>query len=362
MAVSLHLPPAIFDPVERTVATMGTTRVSTFRYASGIAALRIVSDRAEAVVLPFTGHQIWRAAFDGRDPTMLSMFDEPVAAAHFLQSYGAFFQHCGLTGMGAPGPDDRHELHGELPLAPFEDCTVTLDEAAGRVSVAGRYHHRMAFAADYIATATVSITAGAARIDIALDVENRRAAAMDLMYLGHANFRPVDGSTLIYAAPYTPEAVRVRRSVPAHIAPPPGYDAFVDRLAADPACHHRIDPALPCDPEIVFNLDMRSDAAGQSHAMQRHPDGSADVISYDTATLPMAVRWLCRTGDQQALGLASPATSGVEGHAAEKAAGRVTTLAPRGHWSARMTVGRLTAAEAEAMAHHIDRIAGRMAG
>jgi hypothetical protein len=38
----------------------------------------------------------------------------------------------------------------------------------------------------------------------------------------------------------------------------------------------------------------------------------------------------------EALGLALPATAGVEGHAAERAAGRMVTVPPGGRWSARM--------------------------
>ena len=284
---------------------------STFRYPGGVAALRLRAPRAEVIVLPFMGQQIWRASFDGHDATMLSMFDEPVATDRFLETYGAFFIHCGITGVGAPGPDDSHPLHGELPLAPYDDVWLEADPGAGRITVSGRYRHRVAFSTNYTATASVTLTVDEAAADIGMAVENRRDADMDLLYLGHANFRPVDGSELVYSAHYTPRDVAVRRSVPSHITPPPGYLKGIERLAADPALHHAIGADdLTCDPELVFNLVMQPDASGRAHALQRHPGGSADVISYDVASLPMAIRWLCRTGDQQGLGLALPSTSG----------------------------------------------------
>jgi hypothetical protein len=151
----------------------------------------------------------------------------------------------------------------------------------------------------------------------------------------------------------------VRRSIPPHIKAGPGYAEFLAALARDPARHHLLDPALPFDPEAVFTVRMIPDAAGWTHAMQVHPEGHADVISYDTATLPLAIRWVCRTGDQQGLGIALPATAGVEGHAAEKAAGRIVTVPPLGRWQARMRMGALDAGAAAELEARIDRLAGR---
>ena len=98
-----------FDEVERVLLDMTDLSVTSFRCSNGIAALRRRSPRSELLVLPFVGQQIWRATFDGRDVTMQSMFDEPVHTERFLETYGAFFLHCGLTGLGAPGDGVLHE-------------------------------------------------------------------------------------------------------------------------------------------------------------------------------------------------------------------------------------------------------------
>ena len=116
-----------FGDVERPLCEMGGISVSTFRYPSGIEALRVSNARGEIVILPFKGQQIWRAKFDGRELTMKSMFDEPVATTDYLKTYGGFLIHCGLTGLGAPGPNDDHPLHGELPNAPFQKAWLELD-------------------------------------------------------------------------------------------------------------------------------------------------------------------------------------------------------------------------------------------
>jgi hypothetical protein len=55
---------------------------------------------------------------------------------------------------------------------------------------------------------------------VSLEIQNRKKTAMDLMYLAHINFRPIDHAQLLTTAPATPEAIRVRRSIPSHISPP----------------------------------------------------------------------------------------------------------------------------------------------
>lgn len=361
MAVRIPLRPVDFpERGERPLASAEGLQAWAFRYESGIEALRLRTRRAEVVVLPFFGQQIWRAAMDGRELAMATMFDEPVPTEAYLATYGAFFLHCGLTRIGPPSADDPHPLHGELPLARFETAELWFDEAAGRIGLAGRYRHRVAFTVNYEAMAGLSLGRDDTMIEVTLEVENRRpAAALDLMYLGHANFRPVDHGRLVYAARYTPEDVVVRASIPPHIKAGPGHAEFLATLATDPARHHVLDPALPFDPEAVFTVRMLPDAQGWTHAMQVHPDGQADLVSYDMATLPLAIRWVCRTPDQQGLGIALPATAGVEGHAVERAAGRIVSVPPGGHWAARMRMGAIGPEEAAEMERQIDAIAGR---
>jgi hypothetical protein len=359
MSVRIFLNPAQFAPAVTRIAAMGAATIRALRYDSGVAALWITTGRADVVILPFQGQQVWRAVFDGRDITMLSMFKEPVATTRYLETYGAFFIHCGLTAIGAPGPGDHHPLHGELPLAQFESAVLVLDEVAGTVALEGVYRHRVAFSTSYTLTSTVMLRLEATALEFDIAVENHRDAPFDLMYLGHANFRPVPDGELVYSAIYDPAHVAVRRSVPAHVRTPPGYDALIERLAAAPELHHRLTPDLRFEPEVVFSVVMEADADGLAHALQVHPDGQGDFISYRRDSLPVAIRWICRTPEQQGLGLALPSTSGVEGYMAEKAAGRVTTVPPRGRWSAWIRAGTLDTEATAAMRAAIERQMGR---
>jgi hypothetical protein len=356
MAIRLELYRSYFEEAEHQLVEIGEFCVSTFRYASGIEALRVRNSRGEIIVLPFKGQQIWRACFDGRDLTMKSMFDAPVDTMVYLQNYGAFLIHCGLTGLGDPGPEDSHPLHGEMPNAPFQKAWLEIDEPSQKITIAGSYHYTVAFSTNYLATARVVMAAGSALLDVSLEVENLKHTPMEMMYLAHANFRPVDHGELHYSATYDAASVRVRRSIPAHISPKLDYMAFIAQLAKDPLPHHQFDPSLAFDPEVVFSIDMLSDSEGVAHAIQLHPDGSADYIGYRPEQAPICMRWICRTPDQDGLGLAFPATAEVEGFTAEKAKGNIVKVDGKKSWSITMLMGILTASEAGAMKAKINRI------
>jgi hypothetical protein len=358
MSVRVDLGTVRFGEKERLLAEGGGFSVSAFKYDSGIAAVRVKSRRGEIIVLPFRGHQIWSCMFDGRDLTMKSMFREPVKTSHYLETYGAFFIHCGATAMGAPGPTDRHALHGELPLAPFQKGWIEIDEAKGTCAIVGTYEHTVAFMHHYLATSTYVMGADSTLLDVSLQVDNLKRSAMDVMYLAHANFRPVDNGEFIYSAPYTPEAVRVRKSIPAHVTPKPGYKEFLDELAANPKRHHRLTPGLAFDPEVAMMIDMTAGKDGFAHALFRRPDGTADYLRHRPDQCSQCVRWVCRTPDQDAMGVAFPSTSGVEGYTAEKQKGLVVNLDGGKSWRVDMRLGALAKSEADAVIREIEKING----
>lgn len=362
MPVRLDLSKKMFGERERTLVRMGGFHVTTFRFDTGVEALRIANARGEIVMLPFQGQQVWRAVFDGRDLTMKSMFDQPNPTSVYLETYGAYLIHCGLAGLGAPGPSDTHPLHGELPNAPFREVWLDLDEATGTVTLGGAYQHTVAFSTNYRATVTTTLAEASALFDVTVAVENLKRTPMDLMYLAHANFRPVDNGELHYTASYDPDAVQVRQSIPAHITPGPGYADYIRELAVNPSAHHVLKPGLAFDPEVVFSIRMDADAQGFAHALQRHPDGSADYVRYRPDQAPVCMRWICRTPDQDGLGVAFPSTSTVEGHAIEKSKGRVVVLDGGATWRIDMRMGHLTADETDKAIAAIETVrAGRAA-
>ncbi len=355
---TFHLQPSFFSEAERPLAQAGELAAVAFLYPSGVQALRLSNALGSIVLLPFQGQQIWDAQFYGRTLTMRSMFDQPYPTTEYLRTYGGFLLHCGVTAMGVPAAGDSHPLHGELPNARYQKAWLLAgeDERGAYLAVGGEYRHTVAFATNYVARPLVKLYAGSSRLAVSLAVHNLKQTPMELMYLAHANFRPVDHGRLVYSAPCTPQHVRVRSSIPSHVRPAPGYREFLEDLAAQPEKHNLLAPELAFDPEVVFFLDYLADAAGWAHSMQVHPDGSADFISHRPDQLDHGVRWISRTPDQDALGLILPATAEPEGYTAEKAKGNVKTLPGGAQWRCDMELGALTADEARAMAAEIERL------
>jgi hypothetical protein len=357
----VHLHPSYFGDAERLLAFSGELAAATCTYPSGVPALRLRNAVGSIVVLPFQGQQIWDAQFYGRTLTMRSMFDQPYPTAEYLRTYGGFLLHCGVTAMGVPAAGDTHPLHGELPNARYQAAHLLLgeDEGGSYLAVGGEYRHTVAFATNYVARPLVKLYAGSGRLALSLTVQNLKQTPMELMYLAHANFRPVDQGRLLYSARCTPQTVRVRSSIPSHVRPAPGYREFLQELEAQPEKHNLLAPELTFDPEVVFFIDYLADAAGWAHAMQLHPDGAADFISHRPGQLDHGVRWISRTPDQDALGLVLPATAEPEGYGAEKAKGNLKSLAGGATWRCDMELGALTPTEAQALAVEIERILAR---
>jgi hypothetical protein len=353
----IALRPEFFGPKERSFIEHGELSASLFRYDSGVEAVRLRNARGQIVVLPFQGQQIWDARFDERTLTMRSMFSEPRATHEYLGTYGAFLLHCGATAMGNPSREDTHPLHGELPNAPYGEAWIAVgtDGKGDYLAVGGEYRHTVAFACDYAARPRVRLRAGEAVVAIGMEIHNRKKSPMELMYLAHVNFRPLDGGRLVTPAPDTPEGMRVRTLVPANLSPPAGYREFLKQLASDPAQHQLLKPELAFDPEVVFFLACVADRSGWVRSLMVHPDGWASYIGYAADTLDHAVRWISRTPDQDCLGLVLPATAEPDGYLAEKKKGNVKVLAAGQSARFQLEAGLLTPEQASAVEREIER-------
>jgi hypothetical protein len=356
--IVIHPQPAHFGDVETVLATAGNLTASTFRYSTGVAALRIRNELGHIVLLPFQGQQIWDAEFLGRRLTMGSIFDEPVPTADYLRTYGAFFIHCGATAMGNPGPQDRHPLHGELPNANYESARLLIGSDGGTpfMALTGTYRHRVAYTYSYVAEPKVRLASGDSRIEAEMSIRNLRHSPMELMYLAHINFRPADGARLVDAVPNDATHIKVRTTLPGGLVQSAEHRALIDAVVKDPASHRRIESGRRIDPELVMTLTYPAAPDGWAHTMQLHPDGSADFVGHRPKELGHVVRWMSRTGDEDALGMALPATAGADGYAAEKAKGNVKLLAPQTTFRCRLQFGALMPEEAAEMQREIEAL------
>lgn len=354
----IALTPAQFSERERPLLTFGSLSATTWRYDSGVEALRLQNAHGRVELLPFLGQQIWSVTFGGRELTMRSMFDAPRPTPHFLETFGGFLQHCGVTGAGGPGPEDTHLIHGELPTARYQSAyLVTGEDGRGAfVGLGGHYRHTVAFGPDYLAEPLVKLYARETLVNVSMTITNRKRSPLELMYLAHVNFRPVDHGRVVTSARTTPETMRVRQSIPAHITPKPGYAEFLQQLAADPGAHAVFVPGQAFDPEVVLFIDCLADADGWAYALQVHPDGTADMIRHRPSQLPKATRWICRTADQDAVALLEVGTCEPEGYTAEKRKGNIRVLNPGAAFHAEFEAGWLDADAAGRLEALVDRI------
>ena len=360
--ITLHLRPEHFTQAPTVLATFGGLTATCFRYASGVAGLTIANDAGLIELLPFQGQQIWDAVFFGRRLTMGSMFDEPLPTQNYLSTYGAFFIHCGVTAMGNPAPEDTHPLHGELPNALYQEARLIIGEDADGpfMALTGTYRHRVAFTHNYVAEPVIKLGAKGGRIRASLTIRNLKQSPMELMYLAHVNFRPVDNARLIDTVPDDPRNMRIRDKLPANYLPSPDYRQLLAEMLANPRKHRDIVAGRAIDPELVLSLDCRADAAGWAHSLQLLPDGAADFVSHRPSELDRGIRWMSRGGDQDALGVMLPATADPNGYVAEKAAGRLRIIPPQGEYHCDLEFGALERDDAAQLKQKIEKI--RQAG
>jgi hypothetical protein len=354
----IHLQPSFFGEKERLLVEHGDLQASAYCYDSGVAALRFTNNVGEVVALPFHGQQIWSVNFMGRDLHMRSTFAEPRNIREYLHNYGAFLVHCGAKAIGVPSKEDTHPLHGELPHAPYESAYIQLgeDEGGQYIGMGGVYHYTIAFNTNYRAEPFFKIYADSGLIYMSMTITNLRGADMDLMYMAHVNFRPVDNGKLVYSA--RPEHVRVSKGA-LQGKPKPGFAEFLEMLAHNPSAHHTLSPDLPLDPEIVLSIDYDADSEGWAHSLQIHPTSGVDYIAHRPDQLPKGIRWIARTSDEDSLGLILPATSEVAGYLAEKAKGNVQTLPPHGRFTCEVIAGAIDRKEAAQIEANIQHILGR---
>lgn len=355
MATIFHLSPDFFTEKEKTLVEHGKLRVSAFRYASGVCALRIENALGQVIALPFQGQQIWSAEMRGRNLTMKSTFPEPRASTSYLHNYGAFLVHCGATAMGGPSREDTHPLHGELPHAPYSKAHLIAgrDQQGEYIALGGEYQHTVAFSCNYRAEPLFKIYAESSLFEISMKITNVRGSEMELMYMAHVNFRPVDHGRLVYSAPSTNVHVSKGALAPKN---KPEYLKFLDELATHPEKHHVLEPGLPLDPEIVLSIDYLTDDDGWAHSLHIHPDGSADYVRHRPAQLDKGVRWIARTSDEDSLGLVLPSTAEAQGYLAEKAKGHIKIIPPHGEWKCELVAGAVMPRETELIQTMIERI------
>lgn len=339
-----------FPERETLLVEDGNLRASLFTYETGVRAVKLENSLGHLILLPFRGQQIWDAHFGGRSLKMRTSYEAPKDTSFFLDTYGCFMMHCGILSMGNPAEEDRHPHHGELPYVRYDEAHLVCgkDHDGRYIALTGSYDYNRAFGDHYRAIPCVKLYEDASLFDISMQVTNLGTAPMEYMYLCHVNYAPEDGSEIFQTLPWTRENMAVRSSIPSFVEPNPSYLALLAEAEKDVAVTRVTRPEDIYDPELVFFLrGIQRSRDGLAHFMYRHPDGTADYVSFDPEVLDHGVRWMVKHPGWQSMGLVLPATAEPEGYHAEKAKGYVRTLAPGGVFECLVTAGWLDAEDAE---------------
>ncbi len=357
MSVKFFLHREGFSEANKLVFEGNNLSATTFKYSTGVEAVTLKNKHGYVTLLPFMGQMIWDMEFLGKNLVMKSIFDEPeIAHQNFCETYGCFLMHCGLTAMGNPSPEDTHTPHGELPIATYKTAYIVSgeDEKGRYVSLGGVYTHKRCSELNYEFIPECRLYEDATTIDINIDIKNNKDLDLEYFYLCHINYLPVDGSKLYYTAKH--EDIVIHREVPEGYPGGDKTNEYIDRLEKDISIMDTVDKTTQSyAPEIVFTCKYYADENGNAHSMQLMPDGYSTYICHRPEELPVGVRWICRTEDEDAIGVVLPATAEHKGYIYCKEKGYGKILKSGEKTSIHLKTGILSPSESKEIINKIQK-------
>lgn len=292
----VYLKKEMFADREFVLVKNKNMKATAFKYSTGVEALKVENKKGYFIILPFKGQQIWRLHFLGKDLHMKTMMEEPRQTKEYLHTYGAFLLHCGITAFGSPGEGDSHVQHGELPSADYQMAYLECGE--DYMTVGGRMDYDKTFVQNYSFHTECKLYEDDTVLKLHMTLENRRSKPMEYMYLCHINFRPIDGAEIIDTSDYR-EEYRVGEG--------------------DQSIY---------DPEVCFTIRYKDSWEGRGYTLQ-YADEGACYVNHPTEILPVGVRWISRTGEEDSMGMILPATAAPNGYTCAKKNGQIKVLGPK---------------------------------
>jgi hypothetical protein len=235
----------------------------------------------------------------------------------WLDGFDELVARCGLVSNGAPDVDASgrllHGLHGRIANLPAHHLDVTLDEAAGSITLTGAVDETRFLCHALRMTTSLTLHADRHRVSWTDCVKNisDRPATMQLLY--HVNFGPPllgPGSELVAAI----EELAPRDA--AAVADVPTWNRYVSPQGGRG--------------EQVHFARVRPGADGLAAAMLVGPEGrNAATLSWRADTLPCFTLWKNQGGlaDGYVTGL-EPGTNFPNPRSFEESQGRVVPVAP----------------------------------
>ena len=316
--MKLYLRKSQFSLTETLLLETEHCKISTFCYASGVEAIRLIIGRGEYIWLPFFGQSLWSWKVDHIEQKFQGFVSEPdYAAINFLHNYGAFMVHCGITAMGNPSKDDTHLHHGELPLARYTDAWIELSEGSYPVELCGRYRYAVPYLASYEFSPSLKISQDGTSLLVDSKLENLQNTTLDYMYLNHVNFSLEQVDELHYGVEeFSDKSVTVLHETIPHAKEDPHAFLHPSKIAE-------------MNPEFVAIIKNQPSYGKVSvNTMKRH-DKKKIWVAINTTTLDHTVVWMTKTLDRSACGFSLPSTAGPRGLLAETTHGNIKKLEPK---------------------------------
>jgi hypothetical protein len=296
--------------------------VSLFRYPSGIEAIELTNSIGSMVVLPYMGQIIWDLKFEGVDLKMKNMFSLPKKANGIIDTYGCFAFHSGLIHNGCPGPNDDHDLHGEMPCAEMDKAWLNITDEG--IKVCGETEYVKGFGHHYIARPSVEMFNREAFIEIHMSVKNLSGIEMPLQYMCHTNYAYLENAVMKQNIPES--AFILRESVPDHLKPTEKWLEYNKKLLRGEEKLTSLNQPDMYDPEIVFFADELDRYQEEAEFEMVSPNGVTFFTRFLTAELNYATRWLLHYSDQQVGAFVLPATCRPEGYLAAEKSGTLIKI------------------------------------
>jgi hypothetical protein len=342
---------ASFFGVDKVDVSIGPLAVRSRRLAGGrrdgVLLVELVAGSTKVYVLPDRGLGIWKIMAGEFELGWQSPVHGPVhprfvplaepSGLGWLDGFDELVCRCGLVSNGAPDFDDSgrllHPLHGRIANLPAHHLDVTLDDAAGTITLTGAVDETRFHFQALRMTTSLTLHADRQRVSWTDTVKNisDRPATMQMLY--HVNFGPPllgPGAELVAAVE--------------ELAPR-------DQTAAgDVDTWNRFDSPRAGRSEECHFMRHRPDEKGMATAMLVAPEGRhAACLSWRTDTLPCFSLWKNQAGlaDGYVTGL-EPATNFPNPRSFEESQNRVVPLAPNASVRFDLAIEHVTGAAVEA--------------
>lgn len=322
---------ASFSAADRVDVAIGPLSVRSRRLSGGrrdgVLLVELVAGSTKVFVLPDRGLGIWKVMAGDCELGWQSPVHGPVHPRFvplaepnglgWLDGFDELVARCGLVSNGAPDFDAagrlRHGLHGRIANLPAHHLDVTLDEAAGTITLTGAVDETRFLCHALQMTTSLTVAADRQRIAWSDTVRNlsERPATMQMLY--HVNFGPPllgPGSEFVAAV----EEVAPRDAA----------------STADLPHWSRYDAPRAGRGEEVHFMRMRTQPDGKAAALLVAPEGRHGAcLEWRADTLPCFTLWKNQGGlaDGYVTGL-EPGTNYPNARSFEEAHGRVVALAP----------------------------------